>query len=195
MLALIPLAKLVGDTTEHLAEHYGNTGGSLINVTFSNTPEIILSIVAIQAGLFDLVRANLVGSILGQLLLVFGLSLIVGGLKFREQIFNRKNIVFHITLLLISITILSIPTILILGNLTVTEASTENQMDSTNFMVMILSNSFAILLLSVYVLSLFFTFRTHKDLFLASTNETDLMSKPNSNDAIPTTEKTDNPHI
>ena len=67
MLALIPLAKLVGDTTEHLAEHYGNTGGSLINVTFSNTPEIILSIVAIQAGLFDLVRANLVGSILGQL--------------------------------------------------------------------------------------------------------------------------------
>ncbi len=67
VLALIPLAKLVGDTTEHLAEHYGNTGGSLINVTFSNTPEIILSIVAIQAGLFDLVRANLVGSILGQL--------------------------------------------------------------------------------------------------------------------------------
>lgn len=79
VLALIPLAKLVGDTTEHLAEHYGNTGGSLINVSFSNTLEIILSIVTIQAGLFDLVRANIVGSILGQLLLVFGLSLIVGG--------------------------------------------------------------------------------------------------------------------
>ena len=44
VLSIIPLAKLVGDTTEHLAEHYGNTGGSLINVTFSNTPEIILSI-------------------------------------------------------------------------------------------------------------------------------------------------------
>ncbi|TVP40180.1 calcium/proton exchanger [Candidatus Nitrosocosmicus arcticus] len=195
VLALIPLAKLVGDTTEHLAEHYGNTGGSLINVTFSNTPEIILSIVAIQAGLFDLVKANIVGSILGQLLLVFGLSLIVGGLKFREQIFNKKNIVFHITLLLISITILSIPTILILGNLTVTEANIENQMESTGFMVMILSNSFAILLLSVYVLSLFFTFKTHKDLFVTSTNETDLMSKPNSNAEILITKKIDDPRI
>ena len=48
VLSIIPLAKLAGDTTEHLAEHYGNTGGSLINVTFSNTPEIILSIIAIQ---------------------------------------------------------------------------------------------------------------------------------------------------
>jgi Ca2+:H+ antiporter len=121
VLGLIPLAKLVGDTTEHLAEHYGNTGGSLINITFSNTPEIILSIVAMQAGLFDLVRANIVGSILGQLLLVFGLSLIVGGLRFKEQIFNSKNIRFHITLLLMSIAVLSTPTILILGNLTFPE--------------------------------------------------------------------------
>jgi Ca2+:H+ antiporter len=121
VLGLIPLAKLVGDTTEHLAEHYGNTGGSLINITFSNTPEIILSIVAMQAGLFDLVRANMVGSILGQLLLVFGLSLIVGGLRFKEQIFNSKNIRFHITLLLMSIAVLSTPTILILGNLTFPE--------------------------------------------------------------------------
>lgn len=150
-------------------------------------------ILDIQAGLFDLVKANLVGSTLGQLLLVFGLSLIAGGLKFREQIFNRKNIVFHITLLLISITILSIPTILILGNLTVIEDITENQMDSTNSMVMILSNSFAILLVSVYVLSLLFTFRTHKDLFLASPNEMNLMTKHNSNDTAPTTEKMDNP--
>ncbi len=121
VLGLIPLAKLVEDTTEHLAEHYGNTGGSLINITFSNTPEIILSIVAMQAGLFDLVMANMVGSILGQLLLVFGLSLIVGGLRFKEQIFNSKNIRFHITLLLMSIAVLSTPTILILGNLTFPE--------------------------------------------------------------------------
>ena len=57
VIALIPLSKLVGDTTEHLAEHFGVTGGSLINVTFSNVPEIILSIIAIRAGLFGLVKA------------------------------------------------------------------------------------------------------------------------------------------
>jgi Ca2+:H+ antiporter len=61
VIALIPWAKQVGDTTEHLTEHYGNTRGSFINITFSNTPEIILSIVAIQDGLFDLVKANVVG--------------------------------------------------------------------------------------------------------------------------------------
>lgn len=195
VIAIIPLAKLVGVTTEHLAEHYGNTGGSLINVTFSNTSEIILSIVAIQSGLFDLVKANIVESILGQLLLVFGLSSIVGGLKFREQIFNRKNIIFHITLLLLSITILSIPTILIFGNITVTDASAENPMDSTEFMVMILSISFAVLLLSLYILSLFFTFRTHKDLFVSPINGIDLISKSNSNNEILTSEKIDKPHI
>ena len=165
ILALIPLAKLVGDTTEHLAEHYGNTGGSLINVSFSNTPEIILSIVAIQAGLFDLVRANIVGSILGQLLLVFGLSLIVGGLKFREQNFNRKHVIFHLTSLLVSVSILSIPLILVFGDSIFTNANIENQLNSTSSMVTTLTNSFAFLLISIYVLGLFFTFKTHKHIF------------------------------
>lgn len=118
----------------------------MINISFSNTPEIILSIVAIQAGLFDLVKANIVGSILGQILLVFGLSLIVGGLKFKEQIFNSKNIRFHIELLLLSITILSIPTVLSLGNLTVTDAPLEKASKSNRFMIFILSNFFAIYL-------------------------------------------------
>ncbi|HKR73991.1 MAG TPA: calcium/proton exchanger [Candidatus Nitrosocosmicus sp.] len=179
VLALIPLAKLVGDTTEHLAEHYGNTGGSLINITFSNTPEIILSIVAIQVGLFDLVKANIVGSILGQLLLVFGLSLIVGGLRFKEQIFNLRNIRFHIALLFMSITILSIPTILSLGNLTATESDGENALNSNTFMTFVLSNFFAILFIIIYILSLIFTFKTHSSLFssqLSSSNETNIES-------------------
>jgi len=177
VLALIPLAKLVGDTTEHLAEHYGNTGGSLINISFSNTPEIILSIVAIQAGLFDLVKANIVGSILGQLLLVFGLSLIVGGLRFKEQIFSLKNIRFHLALLLMSITILSIPTILSFGNLTVTESNVGNVFSSNGYMIFVLSNFFAILLIVIYFLSLIFTFKTHASFFSSqssSSNETNI---------------------
>lgn len=199
VLALIPLAKLVGDTTEHLAEHYGNTGGSLINITFSNTPEIILSIVAIQVGLFDLVRANIVGSILGQLLLVFGLSLIVGGLRFKEQIFNSKNIRFHIVLLLMSITILSIPTILVFGNLTVTESNVENTVNSNSYMIFVLSNFFAILLIVIYILSLIFTFKTHSSLFssqpTSSSNETNIESFTDSKDETKVAEKADSLQI
>lgn len=173
VLSIIPLAKLVGDTTEHLAEHYGNTGGSLINVTFSNTPEIILSIIAIQAGLFDLVRANIVGSILGQILVVFGLSLIVGGLKFKEQKFNRQNIVFHTTALLMALGILSIPTILIFGNFGSVDTNSSNQTANNNYMVMVLGSSFAVLLLAIYFLGLIFTFKTHRHLFSFQTTDTE----------------------
>ena len=199
VLALLPLAKLVGDTTEHLAEHYGNTGGSLINITFSNTPEIILSIVAIQVGLFDLVRANIVGSILGQLLLVFGLSLIVGGLRFKEQIFNSKIIRFHIALLLMSIAILSIPTILSLENLTVKEPNVENDLNSNSFMIFVLSNFFAILLILIYILSLIFTFKTHSSLFSsqssASSYETNIESFIDSKNELKVAEKADSLQI
>jgi Ca2+:H+ antiporter len=83
---------------------------SLINVTFSNTPEIILSIVAVQAGLIDLVKANIIGSILGEILFVLGLSLVFGGLKYKEQLFNKDTIIFHTSTLFLAGFILSIPT-------------------------------------------------------------------------------------
>src|SRR5688572_31862184 len=78
-IALIPLAKLIGDATEHLATHYGSTLGSLINVTFGNAAEIIIAIVAINAGLLELVKASITGAILGNIMLIFGLSMIAGG--------------------------------------------------------------------------------------------------------------------
>ena len=80
IIALIPLAKLIGDSTEHLATHYGATLGSLLNVTFGNAAEIIISVIALNAGLLELVKASITGSILGNIMLIFGLSLIAGGL-------------------------------------------------------------------------------------------------------------------
>jgi Ca2+:H+ antiporter len=73
-IALIPLAWLIGDSTEHLSLHYGTTLGSLLNVTFGNAAEIIIAIVAINAGLIDLVKASITGAILGNILLIFGLK-------------------------------------------------------------------------------------------------------------------------
>ena len=91
VIGLIPLAKLIGDSTEHLATHYGATLGSLLNVTFGNAAEIIICVVAINAGLLELVKASITGSILGNIMLIFGLSLIAGGVRHKEQIFNREN--------------------------------------------------------------------------------------------------------
>ena len=70
-IALIPLAKLIGDSTEHLSTHYGSTLGSLIKVTFGNEAEIIIEVVAINAGLLEFVNASITGSILGNIMLIF----------------------------------------------------------------------------------------------------------------------------
>src|ERR687889_2488973 len=111
-IALIPLAKLIGDSTEHLSIHYGSSLGSLLNVTFGNAAEIIIAIVAINAGLLDLVKASISGAILGNILLIFGLSIIAGGFKYKEQFFNRENVGLQASMLFLAIIGLAVPTVL-----------------------------------------------------------------------------------
>ena len=87
--ALIPLAGLIGESTEMLAERTGPKVGGLLNATLGNAAELIITIVAIREGLLELVKASITGSILGNLLLVLGASLLLGGLKNGKQVFNR----------------------------------------------------------------------------------------------------------
>jgi Ca2+:H+ antiporter len=155
-LALIPLAKLIGDSTEHLSTHYGATTGSLLNVTFGNAAEIIIAVVAISAGLIDLVKASITGAIIGNILLIFGLSVLVGGFKYKEQRFNRENVGFQSSMLLLAIIGLAVPTIVAFTMLPGAE-NTES--------VQLLSDSLAVILIIVYVLGIVFTFFTHKHLF------------------------------
>jgi Ca2+:H+ antiporter len=156
-IALIPLAKLIGDSTEHLATHYGATVGSLLNVTFGNAAEIIIAVVAISAGLLDLVKASITGSIIGNILLIFGLSIMAGGFKYKEQRFSRENIGFQSSMLFIAIIGLAIPTILVVTVL----PGLENEGN-----VQLLSDSLAVILIIVYILGIVFTFFTHKHLFV-----------------------------
>jgi Ca2+:H+ antiporter len=149
-IALIPFAKLIGDSTEHLSEHYGPTLGSLLNATFGNAAEIIIGVVAISGGLIDLVKASITGSILGNILLVFGLSLVAGGLK-KEQFFNKENTGFQSSMLFLAIIGLAVPTII------------SSTVESGK--IQILSDIVAFLLLAVYILGIVFTFVTHKHLF------------------------------
>src|SRR5436853_7887838 len=80
-IALIPLAGLLGEATEELAIHTGPKLGGLLNATLGNAAELIITIVALSAGKIELVKASITGSILGNLLLIFGFSLLLGGLK------------------------------------------------------------------------------------------------------------------
>ena len=161
-IALIPLAKLIGDSTEHLSIHYGASLGSLLNVTFGNAAEIIIAIVAINAGLLDLVKASISGAILGNILLIFGLSILAGGFKYKEQFFNRENTGLQTSMLFLAIIGLAVPTVL--ANTVNLEdgggVNVENQVS-----IQILSDILAFLLLAVYIAGIIFTFFTHKQIF------------------------------
>ena len=155
-IALIPLAKLIGDSTEHLSTHYGPTAGSLLNVTFGNAAEIIIAVTAISAGLLDLVKASITGAIIGNILLILGLSIVAGGFRYKEQSFSRENIGVQSSMLFLAIIGLAVPTILATTILSPSESQGQ---------VQLLSDALAIILLIVYILGIVFTFITHKHLF------------------------------
>ena len=108
-LAIIPLAGLMGKATEHLAEKVGEGIGGLLNATFGNAAELIIAIVALRAGLYDVVKASITGSIIGNILLVFGLSALLGGLKFPSQTFNKTAASLGTTMLTLSVIGLVVP--------------------------------------------------------------------------------------
>jgi len=166
-IALTPLAKLIGDSTEHLAIHSGTTIASLLNVTFGNAAEIIIGIVALSAGLVNLVKASIIGSIIGNILLIFGLSLVVGGLKQKEHFFNKENTGYQSSMLFLAIIGLAIPTILSITVLNPTTKVSVVGQENIQF----ISDVLAFVLLGVYIASIIFTFVTHKHLFAIPTME------------------------
>jgi Ca2+:H+ antiporter len=107
--AIVPLAAMIGEGTEALAEKVGERAGGLLNATLGNAAELIIAIVALRSGLIDLVLASITGSILGNLLLIMGLSLLVGGLRHGVQQFNRGNAGLDATLLILAVFALAIP--------------------------------------------------------------------------------------
>ncbi|HLA43573.1 MAG TPA: calcium/proton exchanger [Aggregatilineales bacterium] len=110
-LGIIPLADFIGEATEELALHTGPKIGGLLNATLGNAAELIITIFAINEGLLDLVRASIAGSIMGNLLLVMGLSLVFGGLKHGVQTFDVRNARMNATLLVLAVVALMVPSL------------------------------------------------------------------------------------
>lgn len=159
-LGIIPLAGLMGTATEHLAEHYGAGIGGLLNATFGNAAELIIGLVALHAGLLDVVKASITGSIIGNVLLVLGASLTVGGLKFETQRFNRTAASVGTTLLVLSTIGLIIPAIF---HMMITDHPEVHEQE--------LSLEIAIVLFVCYILSLIFSLRTHSHLYTGEAPE------------------------
>jgi Ca2+:H+ antiporter len=110
-LAIIPLAGTLGEATEALASHTGPRIGGLLNATFGNAAELIITLVAISAGQIELVRASITGSILGNLLLVLGLAMLLGGLKNGRQMFDRRNVDTDATMTILALIAMSVPSL------------------------------------------------------------------------------------
>lgn len=151
-LAVFPLAGFMGEATEHLAARAGPSVGGLLNATFGNMAELIIAIVALRAGLIDLVKASITGSILGNLLLILGLSLIAGGIHRAEVRFNRTAAGMSAAMLALAVVGLVFPA---LFHGLHPEASNDFR----------LSEAVAVILVTTYLLSLVFSLKTHRRLF------------------------------
>lgn len=159
LLALVPIAKFLSDATEALAEHVGPAAGGLLNATFGNAPELIISIFALSAGLVDVVKASLVGSILGNLLLGLGLALFAGGLFRPKQEFNVTAARSNASTLLLAATALVLPAFFFLSP------------GISAVVVDHLSIAVSILLILGYIATLFFSLYTHKHLYATEPDE------------------------
>src|SRR5215211_4818042 len=160
-LAIVPLAGWMGRATEHLAEHLGQGVGGLLNATFGNAAELIIALFALSKGLTGVVKASITGSIIGNVLLVLGLSFLAGGIKFRKQDFNRVAAGVSATALTLAAIALVIPTIFHHAAATVPVA----QGGWTPEKEQGLSLAIAVVLFLTYALTLFFSLVTHRELF------------------------------
>lgn len=161
-LGVIPLAGMMGHATEELAERMGEGVGGLLNATFGNAAELIIAIIALRAGLFDLVKASITGSIIGNILLVFGLSTLAGGLRYQTQKFNSTAASAGSTLLVLSAVALLTPAVF--HSLVGSTAQTAERH---------LSLEISIVLIITYALSLVFTLKTHRFLYTGDINKED----------------------
>jgi Ca2+:H+ antiporter len=154
-LAVLPIAGYMGEATEHLAQKTGPTIGGLLNATFGNAAELIIAVAALRAGLVELVKASITGSILGNLLLILGLSIVASGTKRPEIRFNRTTAGMSSAMLALAVVGLLLPALFHAVHPEAAARASE----------MWMSDWVAGILIATYGFSLLFTLKTHRRLF------------------------------
>jgi Ca2+:H+ antiporter len=154
-LAIVPIAALIVRSTEQVATYTGEAIGGLLNASFGNAPELIVALVALRAGLLDMVRASLVGGILANLLLALGLSFFAGGLRYHTQSYNVAAARLYGSMMLIAALSLMVPSAF---SQFLAPGETVREEALLNF-------GLAAVLLAAYALYLLFQLKTHKEEF------------------------------
>jgi Ca2+:H+ antiporter len=162
--AIVPLSKMLGTATEEIALKTNDVIGGLLNATFGNAVELIISIIALKDGLIRVVQASLLGSILSNLLLVCGFCFFLGGLKFKEQQFNVTNAQTASSLLTLSVLAIMIPGMF--GLLAEHDDGTPTDKDDITLRIISMSRGTSIVLLVVYAMYLYFQLKSHRYLVL-----------------------------
>jgi Ca2+:H+ antiporter len=158
--AVIPLAKFIGESTEHLSTRTSPALGGFLNATFGNATEFIIGIFALRAGLVQVVQASITGSIIGNLLLVIGLSMVAGGWGREKQSFNKTSVLAAGTTLLLSAIALVVPA------LYASSSADTSHIEQLSVLV-------SVAMIIAYIASLYFSLRTHKHLYTRDVAETE----------------------
>ena len=153
-LAILPLAAWMGTATEEIAVVVGPILGGFLNATFGNATELIIALVALNAGLIDVVKASITGSIIGNLLLVMGLSMLLGGIRYKEQTFESVVARVNASSMNLAVIAILLPTAMNYTSIGISETTVQN-----------LSLAVAVVLILVYGLTLLFSMKTHAYLY------------------------------
>lgn len=160
-MAIIPLAGLMGEATEEISHYAGPRVGGFLNATFGNATELIIAFFALKEGLFEVVKASIAGSVIGNILLVLGVSMLAGGLKYKNQRFNPKTLNVSASMLLFAVIGLVIPAVF---TQTINPELLTTRYEGLSIVV-------AVIMIAIYILSLVFSFYTHKDLYFVKPEE------------------------
>jgi Ca2+:H+ antiporter len=163
-LGVIPTAAVMGEATEQIAAKTGPGIGGFLNVTFGNAPELIIAFFALKEGLQEVVKASIVGSVIGNILLVLGAAMLVGGLKREKQSFNRTAAAAQSAMLLLALTALIMPAVFQLIHGGGLPSVGDERVDFGSDLET-LSLGVAIVLMITYALGLLFSLKTHRRLF------------------------------
>ncbi|MGF1602585.1 MAG: calcium/proton exchanger [Thermosynechococcaceae cyanobacterium] len=154
-MAIVPLASWMGAATEEIAVVVGPSAGGLLNATFGNATELIIALIALRAGLVEVVKASITGSIIGNLLLVMGLSMLLGGLRFKEQEFQPVVARVNASSMNLAVIAILLPTAIQFSS---DRGLALNEIEK-------LSIGVSVVLILVYGLTLLFSMKTHSYLY------------------------------
>lgn len=168
-LSIVPLAVIIGDSTEQVAMYTGPKIGGLLNATMGNVPELFIGFFAVKAGLYGLVLASMAGSIIGNLLLVLGFSVLCGGLVYESQTFDKTIARSNFSLLCFAAVSVVVP---------LAFQFTNRQSPHLNDGLAAISFAMAAMMLVIYLLGLVFSLVTHRNMFLEKNDRIECVEEP-----------------